>query len=123
MSSNSENKSGPSGSKPLKRNKNGKKKPRNQSYKVHIARVLKQVHPNTHLSKKAMTIMNCFMEDMFERIATEAAFLAKHSQKVTMTSKDVEASVRLLLSGELAKHAVSVGTNALARYYRSTKQK
>lgn len=41
--------------------------------------VLKQVHPDTGISNKAMAILNSFVNDIFERIATEAssAFLSR----------------------------------------------
>merc|ERR1712083_36563 len=35
-------------------------------------KVLKQVHPDTGVSSKAMSIMNSFVNDIFERIAAEA---------------------------------------------------
>lgn len=38
-----------------------------------LAVVLKQVHPDTGISNKAMAILNSFVNDIFERIATEAS--------------------------------------------------
>lgn len=38
-----------------------------------LASVLKQVHPDTGISNKAMAILNSFVNDIFERIATEAS--------------------------------------------------
>lgn len=35
--------------------------------------VLRQVHPDTGISNKAMAILNSFVNDIFERIATEAS--------------------------------------------------
>jgi hypothetical protein len=35
--------------------------------------VLKQVHPDTGISNKAMAILNSFVNDIFERIAGEAS--------------------------------------------------
>jgi hypothetical protein len=35
--------------------------------------VLKQVHPDTGISNKVMVILNSFVNDIFERIATEAS--------------------------------------------------
>merc|ERR1711974_228359 len=46
-----------------------KKKPkRKESYAIYIYKVLKQVHPDTGVSSKAMSIMNSFVNDIFERI-------------------------------------------------------
>jgi len=35
--------------------------------------VLKQVHPDTGISNKAMAVLNSFVNDLFERIANEAS--------------------------------------------------
>merc|ERR1712212_235813 len=50
-----------------------KKKSRKESYAIYIYKVLKQVHPDTGVSSKAMSIMNSFVNDIFERIAAEAS--------------------------------------------------
>ncbi|XP_024426028.3 histone H2B type 1-K isoform X2 [Desmodus rotundus] len=78
--------------------KDGKKRKRSrkESYSVYVYKVFKQVHPDTGISSKTMGIMNSFVNDIFERIAGEA--------------------VRVLLPGELAKHAVSEGSKAVTKY-------
>lgn len=78
-----------------------------------------QVHPDTGISSKAMSIMNSFVNDVFERIASEAARLAQYNKRTTITSREVQTAVRLLLPGELAKHAVSEGTKAVTKYTSS----
>ncbi|KAI5639267.1 core histone h2A/H2B/H3/H4 domain-containing protein [Phthorimaea operculella] len=68
---------------------------------------------------EAMSIMNSFVNDIFERIAAEASRLAHYNKRSTITSREVQTSVRLLLPGELAKHAVSEGTKAVTKYTSS----
>ena len=92
---------------------------RKETYSVYIYKVLKQVHPDTGISSKAMSIMNSFVNDIFERIASEASRLANHNGRSTISSREVQTSVRLLLPGELAKHAVSEGTKAVTKYTSS----
>uniref|UniRef100_A0A8K9WUF5 Histone H2A n=1 Tax=Oncorhynchus mykiss TaxID=8022 RepID=A0A8K9WUF5_ONCMY len=89
--------------------KGGKKrrKSRKESYAIYVYKVLKQVHPDTGISSKAMGIMNSFVNDIFERIAGESSRLAHYNK------------LRLLLPGELAKHAVSEGTKAVTKYTSS----
>ena len=98
--------------------------------------VLKQVHPDTGISNKAMAILNSFVNDIFERIATEAsstslcfrlllgsrltcivsfAELASYSKKSTISSREIQTAVRLILPGELAKHAISEGTKSVTK--------
>ena len=74
------------------------------------------MHPDTGVSSKAMSILNSFVNDIFERIAGEASRLAKYNKKSTISSREVQTAVRLLLPGELAKHAVSEGTKAVTKY-------
>ncbi|XP_071960065.1 histone H2A-like [Antedon mediterranea] len=96
-----------------------RKRKRKESYSIYIYKVLKQVHPDTGISSRAMGIMNSFVNDIFERIAGEASRLAHYNKKSTITSREVQTAVRLLLPGELAKHAVSEGTKAVTKYTSS----
>ncbi|CAL9707758.1 unnamed protein product [Knipowitschia caucasica] len=101
--------------------KGGKKrrKSRKESYAIYVYKVLKQVHPDTGISSKAMSIMNSFVNDIFERIGGEASRLAHYNKRSTITSREIQTAVRLLLPGELAKHAVSEGTKAVTKYTSS----
>ena len=96
-----------------------RKRKRKESFSVYIYKVLRQVHPDTGISSKAMLIMNSFVNDIFEKIAREASRLTNYSKKSTITSREIQTAVRLLLPGELAKHAVSEGTKAVTKYTSS----
>ncbi|XP_022164191.1 late histone H2B.L4-like [Myzus persicae] len=96
-----------------------RKTARKQTYGIYIYKVLKQVHPDTGVSSKAMSIMNSFVNDLFERIAGEAGRLVQYNNGRTLTSREIQTAVRLLLPGELAKHAVSEGTKAVTKYTSS----
>merc|ERR1712010_276998 len=102
-----------------KSDKKKRKGKRKESYAIYIYKVLKQVHPDTGVSSKAMSIMNSFVNDLFERIAAEASKLAHYNKRSTITSREIQTAVRLLLPGELAKHAVSEGTKAVTKYTSS----
>ncbi|EDS26753.1 histone H2B.a/g/k [Culex quinquefasciatus] len=52
-------------------------------------------------------------------MAGEAARLAHYTSRKTMSSREIQTAVRLLLPGELAKHAVSEGTKAVTKYTTS----
>ncbi|KAI6234343.1 Histone H2B [Aphelenchoides fujianensis] len=64
--------------------------------------------------------MDSFLADMFTRFVVEATALAKQRGRSTLRTEDLEAAVRLVLPGELAKHAHSEGKKALVRYAQST---
>ena len=91
-------------------------KKRVESYSSYIYKVLKQVHPETGISKRGISILNSFVNDIFDRIALEASKLARYNKKATLSSREVQTAVRLLLPGELAKHAVSEGTKAVTKF-------
>ena len=96
-----------------------KRRARKESYGTYIYKVLKQVHPDVGVSTKAMKIMNSFVNDAFERIAGEASKLATSNKRSTISSREIQTAVRLILPGELAKHAVSEGTKAVTKYSSS----
>jgi histone H2B len=100
--------------------KKKRKARRKESYGIYIFKILRQVHPDTGISSKAMSIMNSFVNDIFERIAGEASKLTQFNKKHTITSREIQTAVRLLLPGELAKHAVSEGTKAVTKYTSTT---
>ena len=102
--------------KPKKEGAKGRKKKRTESYSIYIYKVLKQVHPDTGISKRGMSIMNSFINDIFERLAAEAGKLARYNKKSTLSSREVQTAIRLILPGELAKHAVSEGTKAVTKF-------
>jgi histone H3/H4 len=101
--------------------KKHRKTKRKESFSVYVYRVLKQVHPDTGISSKAMSIMNSFINDVFERIAAEASRLAHYNKKSTLSSREIQTAVRLILPGELAKHAVSEGTKSVTKYTSASK--
>ena len=95
------------------------KNKRTESYSSYIYKVLKQVHPDTGISKRGMSIMNSFINDVFERVAGESGKLTRYNKKATLSSREVQTAVRLMLPGELAKHAVSEGTKAVTKFTSS----
>ena len=103
----------------IKGDKKKRKTKRTESYGIYIYKVLKQVHPDTGISSKAMSILNSFGNDIFGRIAAEASRLAKYNKRTTISSREIQTAVRLLLPGELSKHAISEGTKAVTKYQSS----
>ena len=90
-------------------------------HKRYVYKVMKQVHPELAISSKAMTVVSNFMNDMFERLADEAALLIKYTERKTLSSREVQGAVRLVLPGELSKYAIAEGTKAVNNYTSNTK--
>ena len=68
-------------------------KKRVESYSTYIYKVLKQVHPDTGISKKGMSIMNSFINDIFERIALESVNITLLTILVSCTMRSNQASL------------------------------
>ncbi|XP_065084923.1 histone H2B-like [Ochlerotatus camptorhynchus] len=81
----------------VKEEKKKRRQRRKESYAIYIYKVLKQVHPETGVSSKAMSIMNSFVNDIFERIAAESSHLAQYNKRSTISSREIQTAVRLLL--------------------------
>ena len=91
-------------------------KKRVETFSLYIYKVLKQVHPEIGISKKAMNIMNSFINDTFDKMAHEAGKLVRYNKKRTLSSREIQSAVKLMLPGELAKHAISEGTKAVTKF-------
>ncbi|XP_060707060.1 late histone H2B.2.1-like [Hemiscyllium ocellatum] len=93
-----------------------RKRKRRESYCRYIRRVLKQIHPERSLSAAAAAALDSFLGDLFERLASEASRLVRYSRRQTLSSREIQSAVRLLLPGELAQHAVSEGSKAVTTF-------
>ncbi|XP_050109602.1 histone H2B.2-like [Malus sylvestris] len=101
--------------------KGGKRREKRRSrgreeYKIYVYKVLKQVHPGMGVSSKAMTVLNNLMNDMFEKLADEAARLTTYTARKTLSSREIQGAVKLVLTGELGRHAMAEGTKAVSTY-------
>ena len=101
---------------PLEGGAGKRKRKRHESLNIYIYKVLKQVHPDHGMSKKGMEVVNGILMDLFEKIATEADKLVQHNKINTLTAREIQSATKLVLPGELAKHAVSEGTKAVTKF-------
>lgn len=103
--------------------KKKRKSKRVETYSTYVYKVLKQVHPGTGISRRAMSILNSFLSDVFERIGHEAGHLVKSNRKATLTSREIQTATRLVLPSDLAKHAMASGLTAVTKYGVKEKKK
>lgn len=96
--------------------KKKRSKKRTETYGTYIFRVLRQIHPEIGISKKAMSTMNSFVTDIFDKVAYESSRLCRINKKATLSCREIQTAVRLVLPGELARHAVSEGTKAVNKF-------
>nr|XP_003461969.1 histone H2B subacrosomal variant-like [Cavia porcellus] len=90
-----------------------------RNYSLYVSRVLKEVVPERAISSCTVNIMNTLIDDIFERISEEAHHLMCSQKRCTLTPKDIQKAVYLLLPRKLAKYAVAFGDGAVDRYVHS----
>ena len=61
-------------------------------------------------------MLNEVLVDSYDLILKEARGMMVFSKKQTLGSKECESGVKLLIPGELGKHAVQEGRKALKKY-------
>ena len=93
--------------------KKERKRKRTETFSKYIFKILKQVHHDVGISKSSMNVMNSFVKDLFEQITLEASKLVRNQKVHTLTAKEIQSSVKLLLPGELARHAIVEGNKAV----------
>lgn len=108
---------GQNGKKEKRKTKKGRKSV--EGYQRYVYRVLKQVHPDMGISSRCMVVLNNLMNDMFERLASEASKLVDYTGRMTLSSREIQGAVKLILPGELGKHAMAEGVKAVNNYTTS----
>ena len=88
---------------------------------TYIYKVLKQLHPNTAISKDVKSQINGFLNYFGVTFANSANFFTSKrlngkKSKSVLSSRLIQCITRHVLPGELSKHAVSEGTKAVTKY-------
>lgn len=76
-------------------------------YSRNIHKLLKCIYPDMSISRMAMNVMNSFVMDLLDRIATEASTLIYLRKKSTMGHNDIISATKLVIkSPELCELAI-----------------
>ncbi|XP_040855465.1 histone H2B-like [Ochotona curzoniae] len=89
------------------------------TFAIYFPKVLKEVHAGLSLSKEAKAVLDCFVRDLFERIADEAASLVRNKKGSTLTYRDIQSGMRLVLPTQLYTYADSQANKALIKFISS----
>ena len=90
-----------------------------QSFSLYIYKVLKSIANDVGISRKGMAVVNSLVTDMFEQIAVEASKLVRYTNKKTLSSNDIMAAVKLLLTPDLGSHAILEASKSLNKFTNS----
>ena len=97
--------------------KGGARRKGKRSFGTYISRVNKNSKKGLTLSSKTVKILNSFVFDMFDKIATQAAALARANKKQTIRAAEIQTAVRLTLPADLAKHSISEASKAVTKAF------
>lgn len=101
----------------------GKKKTKKNyaSFSIYVFKLLKScTEHDVGISKKSIVIMNNFVNDILDQIACEAGRLIGHGKKMTLAHDEIRTAAKLLIPGQLGKHAILEGEKALRNYKNSS---
>jgi histone H2A len=87
-------------------------------FDTYIVRLLKSINADLSISKDAVAVMNAMMIDLGDRIAIEAASVARYNNNKTVLLKNALAGVGMVLRGKLGSKACEEATSAVAIYSR-----
>jgi len=101
-----------------------------ENFELYIKKVLKQVHPDSSISQSSVSLLNFIVNKIGDSIVRESNHLihpthyknlSSHTdEKSTIGSREIQTSVRLVITGELVKHAMSQGIKAVTKFTSSS---
>ena len=84
-----------------------------------VRRVLKKIHPNLHIKKKAFDYLVILIQNISDSLAEHAINHTKLDRLKTISSRDIQSAIRLSIPLNLSKHVVSEATKAVTKYTSS----
>ena len=90
--------------------------PKPIQFDIYIRKVGKQIHPDSQMSSDFLNQINRIIVRLGEQIAEKAFQLTEKEDRKTIGSREIQSATRLIIPGELTKHAVSEGTKAVTKY-------
>ncbi len=84
----------------------------------YLGKLIKVCDPDRGLSAKSVAVLDGLITDLAQRLTGEAARLALYNSRKTITVREVQAAVGLVLKGDLAKRANEEGRRACLMYSR-----
>lgn len=82
----------------------------------YIHKVAKQVHPDLQVSRKAMTAAASLLDSAMANLTKNGVVVASASKKGTLSARHIQSATRIVIPGEMARHAVSEGSKAVAKF-------
>jgi len=78
-----------------------------------LLKLNRELNPHQQLAKRSLTVLNDYMAHSFEALAGECGRLAKLRKASTLSMRDVQYALRLVLNNQLISHAMTSAHRAL----------
>jgi histone H3/H4 len=95
------------------------------NYHMYIKMILKELKPTKKISKNALYQINQLLNLLAKAICEKAHFLnskeIKSRVKKTISAREIQSSIRLILSGQLVRQAVSTATGSVVKFANAAK--
>lgn len=93
------------------------RKKRKQSWSLYLRKIQKQFFINEfRISRAALDVMEDMMNHVFRMIATEAHHLVQITKRRTLTARDIETAVKLIIPGGLGTTAICHALKSIRNY-------
>lgn len=99
-----------------------KKKKKNHYFEIFISKVLKQISADTYLTINTKQQLNSFLCILCKYIATCAIDLTIYIKKKTISEKEINGAISMIITGELLDNSISEGNKAVNNYKNSNEK-
>lgn len=96
-----------------------KHRKRHETWNRSIRKVLNRGHPSFKIDKLSKLMMNDILNQLNHRLSKLSVKMSDHANKKTVSSKDIQASIRLALPTELANLATNMAVGVVTKYTSS----
>lgn len=87
------------------------------NFDTYIKRLGKTIRDDSSITRESLQVINTMIDFVIKKLSNSIRELMANSKHVIITSRDLQTAVRLVIDGDLAKHAVSEGTKVVTRFY------
>jgi histone H2A len=98
------------------------KKKKNHFFEIYISKVLKQISQNCGITSNAKQQLNSFLCILSKYISALVFDLTLFGKKKTISDKEVENGLNIILSGELLSNSISEGKKAVENFKTENKK-
>merc|ERR1712232_169398 len=89
----------------------------------YISKIMKQVNSEMKLGRSALNVIDSIIFETFLQFSDVMVSLKAKEKAKTLSTKDVQAAVKLICNGELQKHCLMEGAKAIVKYTENTGKK